>query len=74
MLRMRTHPLKVPPGTVVLDADTHLILKDLAKPGDSVIAAHGGRGGKGNLHFKTSINRAPRECEPGKPAEGSGKQ
>ena len=57
--------LKVPPGTVVFDADTHLILKDLAQPGDTVIAAHGGRGGKGNLHFKTSINRAPREAQPG---------
>ena len=57
--------LKVPPGTVVYDADTNLILKDLAQPGDTVIAAHGGRGGKGNLHFKTSVNRAPREAQPG---------
>ncbi|HZZ70744.1 MAG TPA: GTPase ObgE [Pirellulales bacterium] len=63
--------LKVPPGTVVFDAQTDLLIKDLAAPGDSVIAAHGGRGGKGNLHFKTSINRAPREAQPG--GEGESK-
>ncbi len=57
--------LKVPPGTVVFDADTKLVIKDLAQAGDRVVAAHGGRGGKGNLHFKTSINRAPREAQPG---------
>jgi len=63
--------LKVPPGTVVYDADTNLIIKDLARPGDSVIAARGGRGGLGNLHFKTPTNRAPRESTPG--GEGESK-
>ena len=57
--------IAVPPGTLVMDAHAHHVLKDLAKPGDSVIAAHGGRGGKGNLRFKTSTNRAPRQATPG---------
>lgn len=57
--------LKVPPGTVVCDADSGLVIKDLAQAGESVIAARGGRGGLGNLHFKTPINRAPREFTPG---------
>lgn len=57
--------LEVPPGTVVCDADHGHIIKDLAADGDSVVAARGGRGGYGNLHFKTSLNRAPREHTPG---------
>ena len=57
--------IRVPPGTVIYDAEQGHILKDLAADGDSVIAARGGRGGYGNLHFKSSINRAPREAMPG---------
>ncbi|HTM55786.1 MAG TPA: GTPase ObgE [Pirellulales bacterium] len=57
--------INVPPGTLVIDANTQLVLKDLAIPGDSVIAAHGGKGGKGNLRFKTPTNRAPRQITPG---------
>jgi GTP-binding protein len=57
--------LLVPPGTIVIDESTGLVLKDLAKPGESIVAAQGGAGGKGNLHFKTSTNRAPREFGPG---------
>ncbi|HZZ27488.1 MAG TPA: GTPase ObgE [Pirellulales bacterium] len=57
--------LLVPPGTVVIDAGSGLALKDLVEPGQQVIAAHGGKGGKGNAAFKTSTNRAPRECTPG---------
>lgn len=57
--------IDVPPGTLVIDANTQLVLKDLAIPGDSVIAAHGGKGGKGNLRFKTPTNRAPRQITPG---------
>ncbi|HEY2893147.1 MAG TPA: Obg family GTPase CgtA, partial [Pirellulales bacterium] len=57
--------IDVPPGTLVIDANTQLVLKDLATPGDSVIAAHGGKGGKGNLRFKTATNRAPRQITPG---------
>jgi GTP-binding protein len=58
----------VPPGTMVIDSGTGLMLKDLVHDGDSVIAAHGGVGGKGNAHFKSSQNRAPRETAP--PGEG----
>lgn len=57
--------LLVPPGTIVVDETTGLALKDLAIPGESIVAARGGAGGKGNLHFKTSTNRAPREFGPG---------
>ncbi|MEX2287874.1 MAG: GTPase ObgE [Planctomycetaceae bacterium] len=59
----------VPPGTLVLDADRGHLLKDLAHEGDSVIVARGGRGGRGNKHFATATNRAPREFEPGEPGE-----
>jgi GTP-binding protein len=57
--------LLVPPGTVVIDANSGLALKDLVEPGEQVIAAHAGKGGKGNAAFKTATNRAPRESTPG---------
>lgn len=60
--------LFVPPGTVVMDAESGLVLKDLARAGDRVVAARGGRGGYGNTHFKSATNRAPRETSP--PGEG----
>jgi GTP-binding protein len=59
----------VPPGTIVRDAESGLQIRDLALPGEEVVAAAGGRGGHGNTHFKTSTNRAPREVEPGQPGE-----
>jgi len=61
--------LLVPPGTMVVDESTGLVLKDLAAPGDSIVAARGGAGGWGNQHFKTSTNRAPRETGPGEKGE-----
>ncbi|RCS52873.1 GTPase ObgE [Bremerella cremea] len=61
--------IKVPPGTVVYDAKENFILKDLAQNGDQLVAARGGKGGRGNQSFKTSTNRAPRECQPGDPGE-----
>ncbi len=57
--------LYVPVGTVVRDVERGHILKDLDHEGDSLIAAHGGKGGYGNTHFKSSTNRAPREFERG---------
>jgi GTP-binding protein len=57
--------LLVPPGTLVVDEHTGLVIKDLATPGDSIVAARGGAGGRGNLHFKSSTNRAPRQATPG---------
>ena len=55
----------VPPGTIVRDRDRGHVLKDLAEIGQQVTVALAGRGGKGNKHFATSTNRAPREFEPG---------
>ncbi|MCI0357468.1 MAG: GTPase ObgE, partial [Planctomycetaceae bacterium] len=57
--------IEVPPGTIVADARAGFVMKDLAHDGDSVIAARGGEGGKGNTHFKSATNRAPREATPG---------
>jgi GTP-binding protein len=57
--------LLVPPGTLVVDEATGLVIKDLATPGDRIVAARGGAGGRGNLHFKSSVNRAPRQATPG---------
>jgi GTP-binding protein len=53
--------IRVPPGTVVIDAQHDFVLKDLAEAGDQVIAARGGAGGKGNTRFKTATNQVPRE-------------
>jgi GTP-binding protein len=59
--------LRMPVGTVVSDAETGEILFDLAQHGDRVTLAQGGRGGLGNLHFKSSTNRAPRQFTVGEP-------
>ena len=61
--------LEIPPGTVIGDADTGQVIKDLTKPGEKYIIASGGRGGRGNARFKTSTNRAPRFAQPGEPGE-----
>jgi GTP-binding protein len=59
----------VPPGTVVADAKHGHVLKDLAAAGDRVVVAQGGKGGKGNVRFKSATNRAPRQFTPGDPGE-----
>jgi len=61
--------IRVPPGTLVIDAQGGFVLKDLATAGASVVAAQGGRGGKGNTRFKSATNQAPREATRGGPAE-----
>lgn len=57
--------IEVPPGTLVIDARAGHVIKDLAASGESVVAANGGKGGKGNLRFKSSTNRAPRQFTTG---------
>jgi len=57
--------IRVPPGTVVMDARHGHVLKDLAADGDRVIVALGGKGGKGNTRFKSATNQAPRQSTPG---------
>jgi len=61
--------LKVPVGTVVFDADRSEQLADLPAHGMKVLLAKGGKGGLGNIHFKSSVNRAPRQCTQGEPGE-----
>ncbi|MCK4716417.1 MAG: GTPase ObgE [Candidatus Marinimicrobia bacterium] len=61
--------INVPPGTVISDKDSGVILADLAKKNDSFIVAIGGKGGRGNANFATSTNRAPRYAEQGIPGE-----
>ncbi|MBE6036534.1 MAG: GTPase ObgE [Clostridiales bacterium] len=57
--------IRVPAGTVVIDDATGKIMKDLVNPGDSFVAAKGGKGGKGNVHFKSSTRQAPNFAEAG---------
>src|SRR5512146_3594159 len=61
--------LRVPVGTVVTDEETGELIADLAFDGQRALLAAGGKGGLGNLHFKSSTNRAPRQSTPGVPGE-----
>ena len=61
--------LKMPVGTIISDAETGEVLYELLQPGEKIMIAKGGDGGFGNLRFKSSINRAPRQKTPGWPGE-----
>lgn len=62
--------IKVPVGTLIkLESKTGRLLADLVKPGQRICAAQGGKGGRGNWHFRSPTNTTPREAEPGRPGE-----
>lgn len=61
--------LRMPVGTIITDAETGETIADLAAHGQSALLARGGQGGLGNLHFKSSTNRAPRQSTPGESGE-----
>lgn len=61
--------LRMPVGTVITDAESGEVLADLARDGERALIAKGGKGGLGNLHFKSSVNRAPRQFTRGEEGE-----
>lgn len=61
--------LKMPVGTVIRDTDTGEMVADLTHHGQCVCLARGGKGGLGNIHFKSSVNRAPKQSTPGEEGE-----
>lgn len=63
--RGRDLEIKVPIGTMIIDKESGLPMKDMADKGDRLVAAKGGKGGKGNVHFKNSIRQAPNFAEAG---------
>jgi GTP-binding protein len=61
--------LRMPVGTVITDLNSGEVIADLECDGQQVVVAQGGKGGLGNLHFKSSTNRTPRQCTPGEEGE-----
>ena len=61
--------LKLPVGTQIMEDDKVTLVGDLTKPGQRIVLCRGGDGGRGNAAFKSSTRRAPRDAEPGWPAE-----
>jgi len=65
----RPATLKLPIGTQILAEDGETLIADLTRPGQRVVLARGGDGGFGNMHYKSSTNRAPRRADPGYPGQ-----
>jgi GTP-binding protein len=65
----RNLTIELPPGTLVIDADTGHLIKDLVETSETFVILKGGRGGQGNTKFKTSTHRTPRFAQPGEPGE-----
>ncbi|MEO8810625.1 MAG: Obg family GTPase CgtA [Rhodanobacter sp.] len=63
------HAIRVPVGTMITNVDTDEVIGDLTAHGQRMLVAQGGKGGLGNIHFKTSVNRAPRKATPGTPGD-----
>lgn len=61
--------IRVPVGTMITNVDTDEVIGDLTGHGQRMLVAQGGKGGLGNIHFKTSVNRAPRKATPGTPGD-----
>ncbi len=61
--------ITVPVGTVVMNVDTDEVIGDMTRHGDRLLVAKGGKGGLGNMHFKSSTNRSPRQALPGEEGE-----
>ena len=59
--------IRVPPGTIIKDFDTNIVLADLINVDEKYTACKGGIGGRGNVHFKSSTNQTPRKAQPGLP-------
>lgn len=65
----RTLEIEIPPGTLVINTETGEVVKDFVHADETLIAAKGGRGGRGNKRFATSTHQAPKFAQPGEPGE-----
>jgi GTP-binding protein len=61
--------IEIPSGTIVSDSATGQVIRDFIHPGETFVIAKGGRGGRGNVRFKSSTHRSPRFAQPGEPGE-----
>ncbi|HOE99926.1 MAG TPA: GTPase ObgE [Spirochaetota bacterium] len=61
--------IEVPAGTIIYDDDTGELIRDFTEVGEEYLLLKGGKGGRGNMHFATSVNQAPRYAQPGLPGQ-----
>jgi GTP-binding protein len=61
--------IEIPPGTLIKDSETDQVIKDFTGSGQEFVPVKGGRGGKGNYHFRSSTHRTPRFAQPGEPGQ-----